>query len=224
MKKLLFLLLIQVSVQSQNILFVGNSLTYSNDMPDILEYIGKKNGISIKTKDISLPNHAIIDHIKKGGIQKKLAKRKYDYIIIQQGPSSQKEGKKMLIEDGEKIKKICTKYKIELGYFMVWPSISYYHTFDKVIENHKIAAKKNKAILFSVGEKWKMYNSFKNLQSLYSLDNFHPSKAGSFLAALTIFHKLHPKINIENLPYKDYKKWITNKKSFKKIIQIINLN
>ena len=48
-----------------------------------------------------------------------MAKKKYDYIIIQQGPSSQKKGKKMLIEDGAKIKTLCTKYKVKLGYFMV---------------------------------------------------------------------------------------------------------
>jgi hypothetical protein len=107
---------------------------------------------------------------------------------------------------------------------MVWPSIRYYHTFNKVIENHKTAAKKNNATLFSVGEKWKNYNRDKNSQSTYSSDNFHPSKVGSFLAALTIFHQLHPTKKIKNLPHKNYKKWVTDKESFKKIIQIINMN
>ena len=60
MKKLLLLLLIQVSVQSQNILFIGNSLTYSNNMPHILEYIGEKNGVYINTENLSLPNYC--DH------------------------------------------------------------------------------------------------------------------------------------------------------------------
>lgn len=223
MKKLFFLLILtQLSLHSQNVLFVGNSLTYANNMPKILEYIGKKQGIPIRTKSLCFPNYAIIDHINEGKLQRLLAKKKFDYLIIQQGPSSQSEGKRMLIEDGDKIKKLCSSHNIKLGYFMVWPSKHYYHTFNKVIENHKIAALKNTAILFSVGEIWKEYNSNNSLDNLYNYDNFHPSKAGSFLAALTIFHQLHPTKKLQQLSFKDYKKWVSNKKSFTKMIQLIS--
>ncbi|CAM1368045.1 conserved protein of unknown function [Tenacibaculum soleae] len=222
MKKLFFLLVLtQLSLHSQNVLFVGNSLTYANNMPKILEYIGKKQGVSIKTKSLCFPNYAIIDHINEGKLQRLLTKNKFDYLIIQQGPSSQSEGKRMLIEDGEKIKKLCNNHNIKLGYFMVWPSKRYYHTFNKVIENHKIAAAKNNAILFPVGEIWKEYNLDKTLYNLYDYDNFHPSKAGSFLVALTIFHQLHPTKKLQQLSFKDYKKWTTNKKSFLKMIQLV---
>ena len=110
-----------------------------------------------------------------------LIKEKFDYLVVQQGPSSQTEGKKMLIEDGKVLKKICDQYNIKLVYFMVWTSKKWYETFDLVIENHKIAAKKNNAMLFPVGEIWKKYNTFNKNENLYDLDEFHPSKSGSFL-------------------------------------------
>ncbi len=190
-------------------------------MPEILEYIGKQNGITIKTKNLCFPNYAIIDHINNGKLQKILEKKPFDYLIIQQGPSSQTEGKGMLIEDGAKMKVLCDKYKIKLGYYMVWPSVRYYHTFDKVIENHTLAAKQNNALLFSVGSVWKDYNTYKNKETLYNFDNFHPSKVGSFLAALTIFHQLHPTKNLHQLPFKKYKKWVTDKDSFNLLIQLV---
>ncbi len=193
-------------------------------MPKILEYIGERNGISIKTKSLCFPNYAIIDHLDKGLLQNLLTKEKFDYVIIQQGPSSQPEGKKMLVEDGAKIKTLCNQYKTTLGYFMVWPSKRYYHTFDKVIDNHETAAKKNNAVLFSVGKKWKAYNLYEKLQNTYDRDNFHPSKAGSFLAALTIFHQLHPTKSIEKLPHKEYTEWVIDKRSYKKMIELINLD
>jgi hypothetical protein len=189
-------------------------------MPEILEYIGNENGVTIRTKSLCFPNYAIVDHLDKGLLQKLLAKEKFDYIIIQQGPSSQAEGKRMLIEDGAKIKRLCNQYKIKLAYYMVWPSKRYYHTFDKVIENHELAAKRNDALLLPVGKNWKAYNSNNKLENLYGSDNFHPSKAGSFLASLTIFHQLHPTKTIEKLPIKNYTKWVTDKKSFKKMIQL----
>jgi hypothetical protein len=189
-------------------------------MPEILEYIGNENGVIIRTKSLCFPNYAIVDHLEKDLLQKLLAKEKFDYVIIQQGPSSQAEGKRMLIENGAKIKTLCKQYKIKLAYYMVWPSKRYYHTFDKVIENHELAADKNNALLLPVGKNWKAYNSNDKLENSYDSDNFHPSKAGSFLAALTIFHQLHPTKTIEELPIKDYTKWITDKRSFKKMIQL----
>ncbi|REH54860.1 hypothetical protein C7448_102388 [Tenacibaculum gallaicum] len=187
----------------------------------MLEYIGKQHGITIKTKSLSFPNYAIIDHINDGNLQKLLAKKQFDYVIIQQGPSSQTAGKRMLIQDGATIKTLCEQYNPKLGYFMVWPSVRYYHTFDKVIENHKFAAKQNKALLFPVGSIWKEYNTYKDKQSLYSLDNFHPSTTGSFLATLTIFHQLHPTKNLQQLPFKKYKKWVADEDSFNLLVQLV---
>ncbi|MDX8553507.1 SGNH/GDSL hydrolase family protein [Tenacibaculum sp. 1B UA] len=222
MKKLLYLLLfLQISAQAQQILFVGNSLTYTNSMPKILEYIGKQQEVIIKTKSLCFPNYAIIDHINDGKLQKLLAKKQFDYVIIQQGPSSQTAGKRMLIQDGATIQALCEQYNTKLGYFMVWPSVRYYHTFNKVIENHKSAAKQNNAYLFPVGNIWKEYNTYKGKESLYSLDNFHPSTAGSFVAALTIFHQLYPTKNLQQLPFKKYKKWVTDEDSFNLLVQLV---
>ncbi|WP_440067527.1 SGNH/GDSL hydrolase family protein [Tenacibaculum discolor] len=222
MKKLLYILLFfQLSVQAQQILFVGNSLTYTNNIPKMLEYIGKQQRVTIKTKSLCFPNYAIIDHINDGKLQKLLAKKQFDYLVIQQGPSSQAEGRRMLIQDGATIKALCEQYNTKLSYFMVWPSVRYYHTFDKVIENHKSAAKQNDAFLFPVGNIWKEYNTYKGKESLYSLDNFHPSTTGSFVAALTIFHQLYPTKNLQQLPFKKYKKWVADEDSFNLLIQLV---
>ncbi|MDC1162462.1 SGNH/GDSL hydrolase family protein [Tenacibaculum sp.] len=190
-------------------------------MPKIIEHIAKQNGISIKTKSLCFPNYAIVDHLNKGKVQKLISKKKFDYVIIQQGPSSQAEGKSMLINDGKIIQTLCKKNNTLLGYFMVWPSKRYYHTFDKVIINHQLAAKINNALLFPVGKIWKDYSLNNKLENLYTYDNFHPSKSGSFLAALIIFHKIHPKQNLQLLTHKDYTKWVTDKDSFEEMIKLI---
>lgn len=216
-----FLLFFSIVSHSQKILFIGNSLTYSNNMPFILEEIGKSFDKKISTKMICKPNYAIIDHLNEGMIQKEIASKNYDYVIIQQGPSSQEEGRKMLFRDGKIIKKLCKKHTAKFGYFMVWPSKKYYFTFDRVIKNHKEAAEKNNAILFDVGSIWKQYQKSANYVSLYGSDQFHPSKTGSFLAALTIFNKLFPNENLKNLSFKKVSSWITNKKSYDAIVQLL---
>ena len=74
--------------------------------------------------------------------------------------------------------------------------------------------------MFPVGKYWKRYTTFKNLESLYAQDGFHPSKAGSFFAALSIFKELNPNNNLEKLQYKDFTNWVKDKASFSKMIEL----
>ena len=63
-------------------------------------------------------------------------------------------------------------------YFMVWPSLTYYHTFKGVIKNYTDAARINDAILCPVGEKWKKHFDTTQNFDYYSSDGFHPSLKG----------------------------------------------
>lgn len=194
MRYSLFIVLIggflSVAAQTTKILFVGNSLTYTNNLPSLVEQEAKSRGVKVKTMTLAYPNYAIIDHWNDGEVQKYIKSEKYDFVVIQQGPSSQSEGRRMLIEDGAKLRKLCDQSGSRLVYFMVWPSQTYYSTFDGVIKNHKDASKQNDAILCPVGEAWKAYFDNTGDYSLYGSDGFHPSPKGSRLAAEVIVDTL----------------------------------
>ena len=173
-----------------NILFIGNSLTYTNNLPELVNKSAKLKGIEIDTKMIAFPNYAIVDHWNDGQVQKLIASKKYDFVIIQQGPSSQNDGRKMLFEYGKEYSRLCKLNDTKLCYFMVWPSLNNYHTFDRVINNHKDAASINNSILLPVGEVWKDYIDSTNSFEYYSSDGFHPSLKGSQIAAKVIVEYL----------------------------------
>lgn len=172
------------------VLFIGNSLTYSNDLPALVKEHAKQKGIKVQTKVIAFPNYAIEDHWNDGQVQKAIASGKYDFLVIQQGPSSQSDGRKMLIEYGEKYDSLCQLNEAKLCYFMVWPSLHYFHTFDGVIKNYRDAAAANNAILLPVGEVWKDYIDSTKNNEYYSSDGFHPSLKGSQVAAEVIVNHL----------------------------------
>jgi hypothetical protein len=173
-----------------NILFIGNSLTYTNNLPELVKKSAKLQGVEINSKMIAFPNYAIIDHWKDGEVQKLIASKKYDFVIIQQGPSSQINGRNMLIEYGKKYSSICELNNTKLCYFMVWPSLNYYQTFDGVIKNHKDAASINNSILLPVGKVWKDYFDKTDDFHYYGSDGFHPSLEGSKIAAKVIVEYL----------------------------------
>lgn len=193
---IIFLSALCVVVDAQKtyqVLFIGNSLTYTNDLPDLVRREAASEGIKVKTKMLAFPNYAIEDHWNDGEVQKLLKTGRYDFLIVQQGPSSQQEGRKMLLESGALLKKLCEQSETELVYFMVWPSRQYYYTFDGVIKNHEDAAELNKAVLCPVGKVWKDHFDETSDFSYYGMDGFHPSLRGSQVAAEviteTIFRK-----------------------------------
>lgn len=173
-----------------SILFIGNSLTYTNDLPKLVNKSAKSKGIEIHSEIIAFPNYALEDHWNDGQIQQLIASNKYDYVIVQQGPSSQEEGRKMLLAYGEKISSLCKTHGAKLCFFMVWPSLQYYQTFDGVIKNYEEAAILSNSILLPVGEVWKDYFDTTNNFKYYGPDGFHPSLIGSKTAAELIVNYL----------------------------------
>lgn len=180
----------QTSSKTVDVLFIGNSLTSTNNLPKLLERRAKQSGILITTKMIALPDYAIVDHWEDGEIQKLIITKNYEYVIIQQGPSSQDFGKQLLFEYGEKLNILCRNNDAELCFFMVWPSLEYYHTFDGVIKNYTEIAERTNSILCPVGKIWKdHFDSTENFD-YYGKDGFHPSVMGSQVAADVIFESI----------------------------------
>jgi len=179
-----------LSNKKVNILFVGNSLTYSNNLPKLVKEQAKKKGILVKTKMIAYPNYALIDHLDNKDVKAALETNKYDFLIVQQGPSSQDSSKKLLLEGAKELSMFCKFYQTKLCLFMVWPALDYYQTFDAVIKNHHEAALLYDAILCPVGEVWKAHFEATNNFDYYGSDGFHPSQKGSQVAAQIIVDSL----------------------------------
>ena len=169
-----------------NILFIGNSLTFSNGLPGRVAKLASADGTDMHTDMVAKPNYALEDHIADGDIQKMIEQNQYDFVVIQQGPSSQADGRESLVTFGGMIKQLCEKAGAKLIYFMVWPSKTYYYTFDGVIENYRNGAIQNDALLAPVGEVWKNHFDQTGDFSYYGYDGFHPSQAGSEVAAAII--------------------------------------
>jgi hypothetical protein len=176
--------------ENKILLFIGNSLTYTHNLPSLVQEVGRRQGLELEVNMITKPNYALIDHWKEKEVQRLINSKKYNYVIIQQGPSSQLAGRRMLIEDGKKYTDLCAKNGCQVAYFMVWPSWQNAESFEKVILNHEDAAAQNGAILCPVGREWKNYIDKTKDLSYYGADRFHPSLKGSKVAANIIYHSL----------------------------------
>ncbi len=173
-----------------NVLFVGNSLTYEHKLPKLVKRKARSQGYRMEVTCIAYPDFSIRDHLNGGKIQQLLKTTSYDFLVIQQGPSSSPYGKESLIKVGEELQKICAATNTTLCYYMVWPAKNQLDRLDNVIANYEAAAKQNKALLIPVGRYWRDYIRTESNYLLYGKDGFHPSLKGAKMNAEIIANYL----------------------------------
>jgi hypothetical protein len=177
------------------VLFIGNSLTYANDLPAIVEALAEASGQKrFVYKSVAFPDYSLQDHWTEGHARKAIAASKWDVVVLQQGPSALEESRKLLLEYTRLFDKAIRAAGARPALYMVWPSQARFRDFDRVVESYRLAANEVKAILFPVGEAWREAWKRDATMALYSDDNFHPSPAGSYLAALVIYEKLFDRL------------------------------
>lgn len=203
------------------ILFIGNSLSFTHNMPQILEEISASFGYSVETLCICEPNYALIDHIDEGTYSVVLDTGQWTHVVMQQGPSSQRTGMAMLMDGSRQIGEDARAAGATPIMYMVWPSRAYSVNYPSVIGNYREASEQVGGGLWPVGEYWKAYEDRYEDYALYGPDGFHPSQAGAFFIALTMFHALYPEVELKSLPRKVYGEWAT-KQQFLRMVTILN--
>lgn len=218
MRKFLLLMLTSLFVtgiqaKTIKVLFIGNSYTASNDLPSLIENFALKNGDTMihnsylpggQTLQNHLQDPTVIQHISQGG---------WDYVVLQEQsqipsfPDAQVATKfhpfANAMNDLVKQHNPCAKTM----FFITWgrengdsqncpnfPPLCTYEGMDSLLTlRYTIAAEDNGALLAPVGPVWKKMRETNANVDLYSGDGSHPSVAGSFLAAATIYAVLFEK-------------------------------
>jgi hypothetical protein len=183
-----------------NILFVGNSLTYTNDLPKVVRQIAALDSQNLSYTSLCFPNYSFEDHLQDGELQKQIKSNRYQFIVGQQGPSALPESQIILLRDTRVITDLLIDTKTKLALYTVWPSRARFFDLDQVIYSYSQASKEYKAISCPAGLAWKNAWAIKPEFPFYSADQFHPSPLGTFVAALTIYAALEKKKSLEFIP------------------------
>lgn len=66
------------------VLFVGNSLTYVNNLPALLRALGDSQGKSISTETYAAPGGTLAERWREGHVAEALRTRKFDVVVLQE--------------------------------------------------------------------------------------------------------------------------------------------
>lgn len=173
-----------------DVLFIGNSLTYWNDLPGMLEglfelgHAGPVNAESVTSPGVGLPDHWI-----DGEARRRIGEGGWDVVVLQQGPSAT-EGRPYLLEYSQLFAEEIEAVGARTALYMVWPAESRFFDFDGVSDSYATAAAMVDGLLFPAGEAWLATWEAEPRMELYGPDRFHPNPRGTYLAALVMYEQL----------------------------------
>jgi hypothetical protein len=177
----LVVLAFPASGSATRVLFVGNSLTEANALPAMVAQLAP---LDVEARVVG--GFALEDHWQTTDIADVIARGRYDVVVLQQGPSSLPESRANLVEWGKTFADAVRAAGGRPAFYTVWPESWRRSAFDAVIYSYRAAARETSAVLLPVGAAWKSVLRTNPRIALYGPDGFHPTRAGSYLAALTI--------------------------------------
>lgn len=174
------------------VLFIGNSLTYTNDLPGTVSAIAASVGDTIRTASVALPNFAVIDHaLGMSNAVDVIKSQKWELVLLQQGPTTTLINRDTLIIATKALDPIVKASGGRTAQLMTWPQSSSPQLFAAVrASSQAAAASVTDGVFVPAGDAWRAALETMPDLELYGADGYHPAPLGTYLAALVVYEKV----------------------------------
>jgi hypothetical protein len=174
------------------ILFIGNSLTYENSLPLIVQAFADSTGVApLAVAAVAAADYSLEDHWNDGTASETIAAEDWDVVVLQQGPSAVPANRENLREYTARFATQIRAAGARPALYGVWPQSNRQFDFDAAIESYRLAAEDVDGLLFPVAAAWQAAWQADPTLPLYAPDGLHASAMGSYLAALVMYSVLY---------------------------------
>jgi hypothetical protein len=175
---------------TQRILFIGNSLTYTGDLPGRLAKLAHAMGRRAIVESVTTPGYSLEDHWREGKAEAAIRKG-WDVVVLQPGAPGRPPDRAQLLESVRRFATPIRASGAKVALYMVWPASDRAQDFRGAISAQREAAAAVDAVLVPVGEAWLRAMSADKRLRLYA-DAIHPGSLGVDLAVLTFYFTFFP--------------------------------
>ena len=219
---LIFLVNAEYYAQETKVLFIGNSYTYVNDLPQTLKNLSLSMGKTVITDQSTPGGYRLMDHASNTTTIEKIFSQQWDYVVLQaqsqepSWPPSQLDSEVFpyakQLSDSVKKNRACSEILFfstwgrengDAGNCAEWPPVCTFEGMnDRLAVGYFTMAQQNNAAVAPVGQAWRAAREdglFASM-NLYSGDGSHPSVYGTYLTACVFYQSIFRK-SIENADY-----------------------
>lgn len=179
-----------------NVLFVGNSHTYFNDMPELFaRQVEISSGEKPRVVMLAYSGRDWDWHRREYfSLRFQLMYGGFDYCVIQQAahPYPPKES---TLERGSEIIRLCQRCGVKPVVFMTWAEQRFPENQQKMIDTCRQLCQQEQALLAPIGEVWQKVQQNAADIPLYYKDGEHAGPYGDFLIAAVLCKTLCGKVD-----------------------------
>lgn len=172
------------------VLFLGNSLTAGHDVPAIVQAMAKAGGRRLTFHAVTPGGVSLEDHWQDPSTRDVLRGSRWDFLVLQQGPSSRDDSRANLREWASRWADAAREAGAKPALYMVWPVRGQADGFRLVGRSYREAAEASRSLILPAGEAWREALELDATTPLYQPDDLHSTEAGAYLAATIITHGL----------------------------------
>ena len=201
---------ITYSQQTRKALFLGNSYTYVNDLPQIVSELATSTGDVLIYDSNLIGGYTLLNHYTNTTSQNKILSNDWDYIVLQEQSQTPAFINPIAFMDGfSNLKTFIGQNKpcAQITSFMTWgyengdaqncptnPTVCSYNGMQNLLrERYLEFSNLFESEVTPVGVVWKYIRENHPNINLYQSDGSHPSLAGSYLAACCFYTSLFRK-------------------------------
>lgn len=198
---------------SKKVLFIGNSYTGANNLPQMVRDVSQSAGDNLSFDANSPGGQTLQNHISNTNTMSKIQQGGWDYVVLQeqsQVPSfPESQMAPLMYPAARYLDSVINANNscAETIFYMTWgrkngdqancaffPPLCTYQGMDSLIAlRYRYVATQNNAILSPVGAVWKYLRANNPGIELYVSDESHPSVAGTYAAACAFYTTIYKK-------------------------------
>lgn len=193
--------------------FIGNSYTYFNTMPEIINRLANANGDTLIHASNTPGGAQLVQHVTNNNTMNGIRQGNWDYVIIQEQSQKPSFSPAQVATDvlpyAAQLNDSIVAHNpcAETVFYMTWgrkngdqnncqfypPVCTYDGMQSRLRSSYLLMTNQNQGICSPVGAAWKVVRDSFPTMELYNPDQSHPSYAGSYLAACTFYATLFRK-------------------------------
>jgi hypothetical protein len=204
---LLFIQLVKAQDEPIRVLFLGNSYTAYNNLPQLIDDCAASAGFDMETGANTPGGTTFLAHSQNTTSLSLIQQGNWDFVVLQEQsqipsfPISQVESECFPFAAALNEEILEFNECAETVFYMTWgrengdaqncpnwPPVCTYEGMDDLLsERYMTMAADNEAIVSPVGELWRVIRTNHPEIDLYDSDGSHPSAVGSYAAAVAFF-------------------------------------
>lgn len=203
----------QASFKKVRTLFIGNSYTYVNNLPLLVQNLALAKGDTLVHDSYAPGGYTFFNHFSDATTKAKIMQGGWDYVVLQgqsQEPSfSPGQVSAQTLPYAIKLDSLVKKYNscAHTVFYETWgrkngdasncaaypPICTYTGMQNRLRDSYKLFADTVHDLFAPVGEAWRLVRAANPSIELYQTDESHPVLEGSYLAAAVFYEMLFKK-------------------------------